>query len=282
MPQYSDDQIEVSLVRLTVGTEGKCFYGYLSKPRAAAPEEGYPAMFCPPGAGPYKRWPQTEFARKGFIVLTIDIHGLNPELSQEYFDKMFTPTFAYWNRGLQSRDSCYFRQVYAGCVRSVDFLCSLPEWDGKNVVCKDGSQGGALSIITAALHENATLVCAAYPALCDLTGFAHGRAGGWPKYFYKESNERKATDKLLTPDDTQAIETLHYYDVVNFARILKAPGYYYFGFNDDTCSPTSIYGMLNELNAPKTVHTTYTNAHFNFAESEAIASEWVMKQVLEK
>ena len=85
---------------------------------------------------------------------------------------------------------------YTGCVRCVDYLCSLPEWDGKNVVCKDSSQGGALSIVTAALHEKVSLVCAAYPALCDLTGFAHGRAGGWPKYFFKESSERKTTDKV--------------------------------------------------------------------------------------
>ncbi|MBO4451023.1 MAG: acetylxylan esterase [Bacteroidaceae bacterium] len=285
MPQYSDSQVDVYLVRLTVGENGKCFYGYLSKPKSSKLStlntklNKYPVMFCPPGAGPYKRSPQKDFARKGFIVLNVDIHGHNPELSKEYFDGVWNSTFAYWNRGLESRDSCYYRQVYAGCVRCVDYLCSLPEWDGKNVVCKDGSQGGALSIVTAALHEKASLVCAAYPALCDLTGFAHGRAGGWPKYFFKESPERKPTDKVLTIDDKAEIETLQYFDVVNFARILKAPGYYYFGFNDNFCSPTSIFGMLNEMKAPHTIVNTYTNGHFNYSESEALASEWVVQQI---
>lgn len=54
---------------------------------------------------------------------------------------------------------------------------------------------------------------------------------------------------------------------------------YSFGYNDDTCSPTSIYSMLNEIKAPKTVHCTYTNAHFNFSESEALASDWILEQV---
>lgn len=105
---------------------------------------------------------------------------------------------------------------------------------------------------------------------CDLTGFAHQRAGGWPKYFKEDGR---------TMADTQVIETLQYYDVVNFARILQVPGYYAFGFNDDTCSPTSIYSMLNEIKAPKTVHHTYTNAHFNFSETEALASEWILREV---
>jgi cephalosporin-C deacetylase-like acetyl esterase len=281
LPQHSDDQVAVYLVRLTVG-EGKTFYGYLSKPKIVNSKLSngkFPMMFCPPGAGPYKRSPQKEFAYKGFVVLNIDIHGLNPELPKEYFDTKWDETFDYWNRGLASRDSCYYRQVYAGCVRSIDFLCSLPEWDGKNIVCKDGSQGGALSIVTAALHEKVSLVCAFYPALCDLTGFAHGRAGGWPKYFFAKSPEHRPTDKVLTLDDKAEIKTLQYHDVVNFAHILKAPGYYYFGYNDNFCSPTSIFAMLNEMQAPKTVAVTYTNQHFSFDESRAQAAEWVMKQI---
>ena len=275
LPHHSDDQVDVYLVRLTVG-EGKTFYGYISKPKNGGK---HPVMFCPPGAGPYKRTPQKEFAYKGFVVLNIDIHGLNPELPKEYFDAKWDETFDYWNRGLQSRDSCYYRQVYAGCVRCIDYLTSLPEWDGRNIVCKDGSQGGALSIVTAALHEKVSLVCAFYPALCDLTGFAHGRAGGWPKYFFAKSPERRPMDKVLTLADQAETATLQYYDVVNFARILRAPGYYYFGYNDNFCSPTSIFAMLNELKAPKTVYNTYTNQHFAFDESRAEAAEWVMKQI---
>lgn len=266
LKKYSNDQVDVYLIRLTVGEDGRYFFGYLSKPKDG---RKHPVMFKPPGAGPYKRWPETYFATKGFIVLNVDIHGLSPESSQTLIDDVSPEIMGYWNRGIENRDSCYFKEVYAGCSRCIDYLCSLPEWDGEHVVCHDGSQGGALSIVTAALNDKVSHVCAYYPALCDLTGFAHGRAGGWPKYF-------KNDGKTLA--DTKMVETLQYYDVVNFARLLKVPGYYAFGYNDDTCSPTSIYSMLNVIKAPKTVHCTYTNAHFNFNETEALAAEWILKQ----
>ncbi len=268
MSKYSDDKVSVYLIRLNVGKDGRSFYGYLSMPND---DEKHPVMFCPPGAGPYKRWPQTDFARKGFIVLNVDIHGLNPESSENYQKDRSGEIWGYWQRGITSRDSCYFKEVYAGCSRCVDYLCSLPEWDGKHVVTMDGSQGGALSIITAALNPKVTHVCAYYPALCDLKGFAFERAGGWPKYF-KEV-------KVAEENKSDVLATLDYYDVVNFARTLKVPGYYSFGYNDDTCSPTSIFSMLNEIKAPKTVYNTYTNGHFNFGESVKLASEWVLEQV---
>lgn len=48
----SDDKVSTYLVRLTVGEGNRFFYGYLSKPNDG---KKHPAMFCPPGAGPFKR-----------------------------------------------------------------------------------------------------------------------------------------------------------------------------------------------------------------------------------
>lgn len=268
MKKYSDEQVNVYLVRLTVGEGGRYFYGYLSKPNDNLP---HPVMFSPPGAGPYKRWPQTEFARKGFIVLNVDIHGLSPESSDVLIEERSPDIYGYWGRGITSRDSCYFREVYAGCSRCIDYLCSLPGWNGNDVVVMDGSQGGALSIVTAALNKKVTLACVFYPALCDLKGFANGRAGGWPKYFRDVPVDDDSKEKVSN--------SLDYYDVVNFARILDVPLYCSFGYNDDVCSPTSIFGMLNSVKSPKTIHCTYTNSHFNFGESNKLATDWVVEQV---
>ena len=266
--KHSTDEVSVYLIRLTVGEGGRYFYGYLSMPNDG---KKHPAMFCPPGAGPYKRWPQPDFAQKGVIVLNVDIHGLSPESSQDLIDSASPQIWGYWERGLTSRDSCYFRQVYAGCVRCVDYLASLPEWDGETIVTMDGSQGGALSIITAALHDKVKYVSADYPALCDLTGFANGRAGGWPKYFMDS--------KFAESDVPSVLSTLPYYDVVNFARIINVPLYCDYGYNDDTCSPTSINSLPNEVKSPKTVLVTYTNAHFNYPENNRKASQWVLEQL---
>ena len=102
---------------------------------------------------------------------------------------------------------------------------------------------------------------------CDLTGFSHGRAGGWPKYFQKGDEAHGAA------------ETLQYYDVVNFARRLHCPVFFSFGYNDDTCSPTSTYATYNEITAPKKLAVTPTSGHWRFPETNDEAMEWMKLKV---
>jgi cephalosporin-C deacetylase-like acetyl esterase len=52
-------------------------------------------------------------------------------------------------------------------------------------------------------------------------------------------------------DTPEKIKTMAYYDVVNFAKLIKADTYITWGFNDDTCPPTTSYIVYNVLNCPK-------------------------------
>ena len=84
----------------------------------------------------------------------------------------------YLCQGLDSRDDYYMKHVYLGLVRAIDFLTSLPEWDGKNVAVQGGSQGGALSLVAAALDSRVTLCCANHPALAAPTSCAPDKRYG--------------------------------------------------------------------------------------------------------
>ena len=173
-------------------------------------------------------------AENGIIYFEIGIHGIPVTLDPlVYADLGKTALDGYPFFNLDNRDRYYYKRVYLGCVRAVDFIFSLPEFDGSNLAVTGGSQGGALSIVTAGLDSRVKYLAALYPALCDLTGYLHGRAGGWPHMFaeYNKPFHAKA-DK---------IETSQYYDVVNFARLVKIPGYYTWGYNDVTCPPTSMF-----------------------------------------
>lgn len=263
LPERSTDSIEVSLVKLNVGPEGRHFYGYLTRPRDGRP---HPVLFCPPGAGASRITPTTYYSERGFIYLNINIHnGCNPELDDEAYEKAKAPTEGYNRRGISSKETFYYRDVYAGCSRCIDFLCSLPDWDGRNVGVTGGSQGGALSVVTAALNPKVTFCSPFYPALCDLAGFKHGRAGGWPKY-YENGDEAEGADI-----------TLQYYDVVNFARRLKCPVFYSFGYNDETCSPTSTFAAYNEITVPKTLSVTPTSGHWRFPETNDESVRWMLQ-----
>lgn len=264
LPQYTTDSVEVSLVKITVGPDGRNMYGYLTKPRDG---KKHPVLFCPPGAGSKKIEPSTYYSENGFIYFNINIHsGCNPELPDEEYAVAQKIADDYNRNGIAHRDSFYYRDVYVGCSRSIDFLCSLPEWDGVNAGVTGGSQGGALSIITAALNPKVKFCAPFYPALCDVLGFKHGRAGGWPKYF-RNTEETPGAEK-----------TLEYYDVVNFARTLDCPVFYSFGYNDETCSPTSTYAAYNAITADKILRVTPTSGHWRFPETNRESVEWMKQQ----
>lgn len=275
VPDATDDQFETKLVRLHVGKD-KWMQGYLTKPRSAGK---FPVVLCPPGAGSQKIYPSDYFPKAGCIYLKIEIHDNDQQLPDAEYDAMRQKKCeGYTSRGMASRDTYYYKDVYVGCARVVDFLCSLPEWDGRNVVVTGGSQGGALTIITAALNEKVTFCAPFYPALCDLTGFLHGRAGGWPKFFARQSVS--GTDGHAGIPEAQAVETLQYFDVVNFARQLKVPTFMSWGYNDDTCSPTSVWAAWNEIQAPKQKDVTPSSGHWRFPDSQAKCFEWMQQHLI--
>ncbi len=279
-PQYktindaTNERFHTQLVRLHVGKK-KWIQGYLTKPISdKTPDNAkYPVLLCPPGAGSKKISPSDEFPKEGCIYLKIEIHDNDQLLSDDAYEAMrHAKCDDYMRRGMASKDTYYYKDVYVGCVRAIDFLCSLPEWDGRNVFVMGGSQGGALTIITAALSDKVTACAPFYPALCDLTGFLHQRAGGWPKFF-----SGFYQDGQMDIPQEQATETLPYFDVVNFARLLKVPTFMSWGYSDDTCSPTSVWSAWNEITAPKACDITPSSGHWRFPISHAKAKQWLWK-----
>jgi cephalosporin-C deacetylase-like acetyl esterase len=147
----------------------------------------------------------------------------------------------------------------------------MPEFDGKNIVVTGGSQGGALSIVTAGLDPRIKGLAAFYPALADLTGYVNGRAGGWPHMF------RNADKK--DPLTARKIENSKYYDVVNFARQIKVPGFYSFGYNDMVCPPTSMYSAYNVITVPKELLLVEETAHWTYPEQWDNAWKWIVEKL---
>ena len=161
------------------------------------------------------------------------------------------------------------KRVYLACVRSIDLLTSLPEWDGKNVIVQGGSQGGALALITAGPDKRVTVCVANHPALSDMAGYKAGRAGGYPHLF-------KNTVDMDTP---AKMKTLAYYDVVNFAKQITVPVYMTWGFNDNTCPPTTSYIVYNVLNCPKEALITPVNEHWTSEDTEYGHLLWIKKHL---
>ncbi len=268
LPERSTTTVEVYLVNLQNYRTGKRLYGYLCKPKKPGK---YPVVFSPPGAGIKPVSAATALAELGFITFSIEIHGISPLVDTDTYRNVSNAFGEYWLNHLDDRENYYYKSVYLGCVRSIDYLCSLPGFDGKNVIVTGGSQGGALSIVTAALDKRVTCLVAFYPALSDITGYLHGRAGGWPHMLNQRSQAINNTPAKL--------RTLGYYDVVNFAKHIRVPGFYSWGYNDNTVPPTSVFAAVNSIKAPKTLAITPISAHWRFEETNQESIAWIKMQL---
>jgi cephalosporin-C deacetylase-like acetyl esterase len=272
MPSRCTEKVNVYQVNMQNYPARTRLYGILCVPKK---EGKYPALLNVPGAGVYPYGGNIEMAEKGLITLEIGIHGIPLDMNEGVYDDLgWGALRGYMNINLDDRDRFYYKHVYLGCVRAVDFLFTLPQFDGSNIAVSGGSQGGALSIVTAGLDPRIKYLAAYFPALCDLTGDLHGRAGGWPHYF--EGRNLQFNNKK------DKIATCAYFDVVNFAKQLKVPGFYTWGYNDDTCPPTSMYAAYNAIHAQKTLYLALDTGHWEYPEQNEKLNNWVLEMLLGK
>lgn len=274
---YCTDKIDCYLVKLQIDKMGHSMYGFLFYPKNAQPGK-HPVVLCPPGAGiktikdPMRN---KYYAENGFVRFEVEIHGLDPRIPSETFGEVSRAfndrNGGYLANGLENKDIYYMKHVYVGLVRCIDFLTSLPEWDGKNVAVQGGSQGGALAIIAAGLDSRVTQCVANHPALSDMAGYAaKGGTGGYP-HFCRQP-------QILS--NTDCLNTLAYFDVVNFARYVKAPTYLTWGYNDVTCPPTTSYAVWNTLKCTKESLLTPINEHWTTTETNRGQMEWIKAHLL--
>lgn len=234
-------------------TKGR-IYGIYCEPKKPGK---YPALLRVPGAGvrPYAGDKGT--AAEGAITLEIGVHGIPVNLPPEAYDQLHAAaldTYSLFN--LDDRETYFYRRVFLGVLRANDFLASRDNWDGRHLVVAGASQGGWLTMVAGALDQRVTGIAATHPAGCDLTGDLHARAGGWPWPFRQWNHPAPSPNAIPAK-----ISTTAYYDTVNFAKRIKVPGYYTWGYNDEVCTPTSIYAAYNLITAPKTLGLTLELGH---------------------
>ncbi len=269
MPSETTDKHEAFEISLqNIGTPPATtsrFYGILYIPRGDGP---FPAMMSPPGAG--VRGPDVDlwgWCDRGFIVLYVGIHEVPMRPLPDAGATTSVPG-NYPNVGLDDPNHYYFRRVIMGCLRADDYLVTLPKWDHKNLIAYGGSQGGYLSLTTTALDPRVTCCEVSYPAYGDEVAYLYGRPAGWPALKF---NDPKA--------DAAKIATTAYFDSVNFARRIKVPGHYAWGYNDETCPPDSVFSMYNVLTAPKVLQIYKELGHARNQQVTDDEHDWLMRQV---
>ena len=211
---------------------------YMTIPRNAKPKS-LPIIVYYHAAGV-----RSSILRFGRAAIQFDVnaHGILNGQPKSYYEKMrVTELKGYSHSGKESRDTVYFRGMFLRMLRTLDYVKSRPEWDGKILIVTGGSMGGGQSIAAAALDPQVSLVVASVPAIGDHAGNLAPipRRPGWPQYYYA---------KNAKPEVTRATS---YFDNVFLARRVKCEVYLTTGLIDRTCPPTSVYLYYMNLKTSK-------------------------------
>ena len=149
------------------------------------------------------------------------------------------PEGRWIDRGLASKETFYYRGAFADVRRAVDFAASLEKADLSRMVAYGESQGGAFTVVSAALDPRIRAIAPAVPFLGDYPDYA--RIVFWPVHEVLEA----ADEEGISHEDIFAM--LRYFDVKNFAPQVRCPAIMAFGLQDPTCPPHTNFAIYNNL-----------------------------------
>ena len=141
--------------------QGQRIRAWYSVPKDAGMRTGQPAVLAVPGYGGNKPIP-TYLVTGGFAVLTLFPRGQG-ESRQEW--ELESDTKLSYK--VTDKEDYYYRGAYMDCIRGLDFLCAQPEIDASRLGMWSRSQGGGLTLATAALDSRLQVAVAEEPFLCN-------------------------------------------------------------------------------------------------------------------
>ncbi len=231
--------------------------GWYEKPKASG---RFPALLSVPGYGSNMR-PTGSSDPMVFFSFNIRGHGNSQQ------DVRGEP-HNYWLRGIEDKQGYFYQGAYADCVRAVDFLVSRPEVDPERIAVTGGSQGGGLSLATAALDQRISLCAPDIPFLCN-----------WVKYF--KTSEWPEIDAWIAADANRTwetvLETMNYFDALNLADRIQCPVFLGLGLQDDVCPPATIFAVYNRLTVPKEYRVYPEAMHWVGPAHNDARREWIMQ-----
>ncbi len=146
-------------------------------------------------------------------------------------------------RGIESKETYYYRGAFADAVRAIDFIFSLDKTDQDFVFANGESQGGALTLVAASLDHRLKAIAPSAPFLNDYRDYF--ALAGWPG----EPIIAAAKAKGMSEDEMYRV--LSYFDVKNFTDKIKCPVLMAIGLQDPVCPPHTNFAGYNHIKTEK-------------------------------
>lgn len=183
-----------------------------------------------------------DFWDQARITFQVNAHGADLMQPAEYYEEFEKGIrsgnypYAFDPQQNASPDTAYFHDMVLRVLRALEYLKSLPEWNGKDLVVEGGSQGGLQTIWAAALDHDVSLAKPSIPWNCDAAGQStFGREFGSWRIPYAPG--------------------LEYFDCIHMAPRIQCPvEITRAGLGDYVCPPSGVAIFYNRMKCPKTIH----------------------------
>ncbi len=248
IPLRSNDQVETFEIHYD-SIDGVRIAGWYCRPRERFIAPPYPALLLVPGYISEPTLPKS-WAMMGYAAVGVAPRGKLRSNGQ------FNPGYpGLLTHNIIDKHTYSYRAFYIDACRAVDFVQQRPEIDASRIGVQGGSQGGALTLTTAALRNDAiTCGAAGAPYLTgymDAASLTHSNP-------YEEMNEYL---RLYPERETAMRRTLDYFDCINFAPKIKAHMLISVGLGDDVCPPETGFDLVKAMTCPVEFRTFPRCAH---------------------
>ncbi len=190
------------------------------------------------------------------MILCINAHGIHNLEPQSYYDDLAKGKLAGYGFDKEQNvnpHTCYFKYMMLRAGQALRYMMTRPEWDGKNLTARGGSQGGVQAMQASWLVPEVTYIDIFVPWLCDVSMASTGRLCGWGDF---------------------SGNAIRYFDLTLRARYIDKKTQIIAGLGDYTSPPAGIVAMMHNLKGERTLYFGQSREHIYIApESETFKVE---------
>ena len=190
------------------------------------------------------------YVAAGFTVAALDCRGQGG-LSEDVGGIKGSTLKGHIVAGLDDApEKLLFRQIFLDTAQLAKIVMKMPTVDETRVGAMGGSQGGALTLVCAALEPRIKKAAAAYPFLSDYLRIwemdqAKDAYMGLSDYFRRHDPQHKREEEVFTK--------LGYIDIQHLAPRIRAEVMMGTGFTDTICPPSSQFAAYNKISSAKSL-----------------------------
>ncbi len=203
-------------------------------------------------------WDKLAFVNAGFSVFAMDCRG-QAGFSQDTGGVNGTTLQGHIIRGLDDKpENLLFRHIFLDAAQLAGIAMDMDCIDETRVMAYGGSQGGALTVVCAALETRIFKAAALHPFLSDYKrvwemDFVEQAYAELAYYFRKIDPLHQHEEEVFT--------RLGYIDVQHLAKRIKSQILMGVTLRDVTCPPSSQFAIYNKIQSQKELLVYSDYAH---------------------